>query len=225
MAALVVLEHVESRHGDGASLLSGVDLEVGRGELVLVSGAGGSGKSSLLRILAGFERPAAGIVRVAGQDLARLRRRAQAHLRRSLGVLEQEPTFLEDDSVLDNVALPARISGLGRKLALERAAIALGRVGLDDRRIGALACRRLAGSERRRAALARALANRPALLVLDEPLQGLDQATAAAVWVLVEGYSEAGMTVVCALREAPRALAARARHLQLAGGRLQPAPA
>ena len=220
MPGLVVFEQVQKRYGTFRLALAGVDLDIARGEFVALCGPGGCGKSTLLRLTAGLEKPSAGAVSIAGQDLARLRRRARVHLRRSMGILTQASWLLDGRTVLDNVALPARVAGLPRARAAERARAALDRVGLPAERYGALRCAELAGGERRRAALARALVNQPALLLLDEPVAGLDRSLATAVIELLEQFASAGVTVIAALREAPEALGPRARVVPMADGRI-----
>jgi cell division transport system ATP-binding protein len=216
---LVVLQQVEKRYGAFRIALSGIDLDVARGEFVALCGPGGAGKSTLLRLISGIETPSAGTVSIAGENLARLRARARAHLRRSMGILPPTLMLREHRSVLENVALPARVAGSSRAQADERARAALERVGLPVERFGVARCADLAGGERRRAALARALANNPALLLLDEPTADLDREVAARVMDLLVQFSLAGVTVIAALREAPSA--ARVRVLSIADGRLR----
>jgi cell division transport system ATP-binding protein len=202
-AILLRLEGVEKRYGAFRPALMGIEMTVARGEFVLVHGPGGAGKSVLLRLLAGLEAPTAGSVRIADEEMARMRPRARALLRRSMGVLPPGGALLPGRSVLDNVALAAWVAGTGHDEGLRRARAALGLVGVDVDTQGDVPCRQLGGGQRQCVALARALVNRPALLVLDDPLAGLDEAAAARVLGVLGQFSEAGVTVVASARAVP----------------------
>jgi putative ABC transport system ATP-binding protein len=197
-------------------ILKGVDLAVSPGERVAVVGPSGSGKSSLIAVAAGLERPTAGTVRLFGQDLARLDEDGRARLRRGrVSLVFQAFHLLPNMTAEENVAAPleiARMSGAG--------AIArdwLGRVGLAQR--ASHYPHQLSGGEQQRVALARALAARPALLFADEPTGNLDgrnaQGVAEMMFALV---AEAGAALVLVTHDA--ALAARAdRQVRMAEGR------
>jgi cell division transport system ATP-binding protein len=200
---LLNLDHVEVRRGAFKLVLSDLSLAIGRGEVVVVAGPSGAGKSTLLRLMAALELPTSGRITIAGLDVVRLSARARAHLRRQIGIVPQDTLLFEDRSVLDNVCVPALIAGERRPEAINRARAALQRVGLDAARFGALRCDRLAAGERRRVALARALANRPALLLIDEgagigPDPGAD---ARILFQTLAPFCAAGVTAVVATRE------------------------
>ncbi len=224
--ALLNLDHVEVRRGTFRLVLSDLSLTIGRGELIVVAGPSGAGKSTLLRLMAALELPTSGRIRIAGQDIARLSARARAHLRRQIGIVPQEALLFEDRSVIDNVSAPALIAGERRPEAIERARVALQRVGLDAAQFGALRCDQLAAGERRRVALARALAHRPALLLIDEavgtgPDPGMD---VRGLFQTLAPFCGAGVAAVLATREAlPPSLPSNlvARRLSLIEGRLQ----
>lgn len=211
---MVVFDRVVLRHGATTSLRP-LSFSVARSEFVVISGAAGSGKSTVLRLVAALEHPHQGSIMVAGTALAGLRRRALLHLRRSMGIVTQTPLLLDDDSVLHNVALPAAAAGMAWRAACERAATALLRTGVaaSDH---VLRPSQLSGSARQRVALARALVNRPALLVLDEPAAHLDETAAADMMKLLDQFAASGVTVLLACAQ-PDALPlpARARTLRL----------
>jgi len=223
---LLDLDRVEVRRGTFRLVLSGLSLRIARGELVVVAGPSGAGKSTLLRLMAGMELPTSGRVAVAGQDVARLNTRARAHLRRQIGIVPQDTLLFDEHSAMDNVCAPALIAGERRAEAVDRARVALLRVGLDPAQFGALRCDRLSAGERRRVALARALANRPALLLVDEPAGlGPDAgADARSLFEILGQFCASGVAAVVATRE-PQAVAptpgVAVRCLALAEGRLQ----
>jgi len=226
-APLLSCEAVEKRYGEFRPVLMGLDLAIRRGEFVLVQGAAGSGKSVLLRLLAGLERPSAGAIKIAGEDLARMRPRALTHLRRSMGILPPGDSLLRGRSVVENVALAAWVAGSTFEEGVRRARAALELVGLDAERFAAASCAALASGERQCAALARALVNRPALLLLDDLLGALDEATAARVIGVLDQFSAAGVTVVAAMRSGAAGLTlsdsmwpARTRILRLLDGKV-----
>jgi ABC-type ATPase involved in cell division len=224
---LLELAGVEQRYGAFRPALVGLHLTVRRGEFLLVQGPGASGKSVLLRLMAGLEKPSAGKVRIAGEDLARLRPAARAQMRRSIGYLPPGGGLLLSRSVLENVALAPWAAGTARDEGIRRARVALDLVGIAADRRAQTPCGELPGGERQCVALARALANRPALLLLDDLLAPFDSAHADRILRLLEPFSEAGVTVIvaqCADAAAtiplPPPWPARARLLQLKDGQV-----
>jgi putative ABC transport system ATP-binding protein len=200
-------------------ILRGVDLSVAAGERVAVVGPSGSGKSSLIAVAAGLERPTFGAVRLFGQDLATLNEDGRARLRRSrVSLVFQAFHLLPNMTAEENVAAPLEIAGAPGAEASARAW--LERVGLSARRTHYP--QQLSGGEQQRVALARALAARPALLFADEPTGNLDGANAAAVADLMFSLvAETGAALVMVTHDA--ALAARAdRQVRMAEGRIVP---
>ncbi|MEP6968028.1 MAG: ABC transporter ATP-binding protein [Pseudomonadota bacterium] len=162
-------------------VLKGVDLEVAAGQVVGLVGPSGSGKSSLLHAAGLLEHPTAGDIRIEGQDCGALNDRARTAIRLgSIGFVYQFHHLLPELTALDNVALPAMIAGATRREARKRAEDLLGQLGLAGRLNHQPA--QLSGGEQQRVAVARALANRPRLLLADEPTGNLDPATSAAVF-------------------------------------------
>ncbi|MCW5611321.1 MAG: ABC transporter ATP-binding protein [Rubrivivax sp.] len=229
--AMIALHGVAMHYALGAAridVLRDVDLEIPAGQRVAVAGPSGSGKSSLLLLLAGLERPGAGRVVVDGTDLATLDRDALADLRRDrIGIVFQSFHLLPSLSALDNVALPLQIAGA--RDALPRARSLLQRVGLGQRLDHYPS--QLSGGEQQRVAIARALVHRPRVLLADEPTGNLDDHTGALVRdLLFELHADSGSTMVLVTHDLD--FAARCdRVLHLHDGRLHervpavPAPA
>lgn len=165
----------------GLTVLKGVDLDVMPGEVVGLIGPSGSGKSSLLHAAGLLERPTSGEIRIDGADVGGLDERARTHIRlASIGFVYQFHHLLAEFDARDNVALPLRIAGIGQAQARERASEMLTALGLGERLTHQPA--QLSGGEQQRVAVARALANRPRLLLADEPTGNLDPATSQSVF-------------------------------------------
>ena len=165
----------------GLTVLKGVDLDVMPGEVVGLIGPSGSGKSSLLHAAGLLERPTSGEIRIDGEDVGGLDERARTHIRLArIGFVYQFHHLLAEFDARDNVALPLRIAGVGQAQARERASEVLPALGLGARLTHQPA--QLSGGEQQRVAVARALANRPRLLLADEPTGNLDPATSQTVF-------------------------------------------
>ncbi|WP_292064128.1 ABC transporter ATP-binding protein [Brevundimonas sp. UBA7664] len=165
----------------GLTVLKGVDLDVMPGEVVGLIGPSGSGKSSLLHAAGLLERPTSGEIRIDGADVGGLDERARTHIRlASIGFVYQFHHLLAEFDARDNVALPLRIAGVGQAQARERASEVLVALGLGERLTHQPA--QMSGGEQQRVAVARALANRPRLLLADEPTGNLDPATSQTVF-------------------------------------------
>ncbi|MGZ8253686.1 MAG: cell division ATP-binding protein FtsE [Burkholderiaceae bacterium] len=216
---LVIFDRVTKRYNGDRAALTNATFALNRSEFVLLTGPSGAGKSTVLRLICGLESPTSGQVTVAGQDVARMRRRSLPFLRRSLGVVLQNLMLLDDRSVLDNVALPAFAAGLSQADAHERATAALLRVELDPR-VGRVAPSALSGGEQQRVALARAIVNRPALVLADEPTAHVDEPGATRLLQLLEQFAVAGVTVLMATHGEEAPVPARARVLHIDAGQV-----
>ncbi len=215
---MISFSAVSKRYPGGQDALAGVSFSLGAGELAFVTGPSGAGKSTLLKLIPAIERPTAGSVVVNGQNVGALRRGALPYLRRNLGLVFQDHKLLYDRSVFDNVMLPLSFGALAPRDAARRVRAALAKVGLLAReRANPI---QLSGGEQQRLAIARAVVNRPAVLVADEPTANLDAESAARIVDILLSFNQVGVTLVVATHD--EALVARhgRRVLQLAAGRL-----
>ena len=221
LSARRLTKHFTGGDGSDIEVLSGVDLDVGRGEFVAIVGASGAGKSTLLHLLGALDRPTSGVVALDGEALDGLGGAALARLRnRKVGFVFQFHHLLRDFTALENAAMPLRIAGGSRAEAEAHAAELLAAVGLGGRLHHLPA--QLSGGEQQRAAVARALATNPRVVLADEPTGNLDQAHGEQLHDLFAGLARRFATAVVVVTH-NRALAARAdRVLALEGGRLVP---
>jgi cell division transport system ATP-binding protein len=213
----VAKEYPRGRGPSGAAL-DGVTLAVGRGEFALLTGPSGSGKSTILRLAYFDERPTRGVVETAGVRSDAARPRDVPQLRRQLGVVFQDFRLLPDRTAEQNVAFALEVTGAPRAGVRERAADALARVGLAGR--GPRYPHELSGGEQQRVAVARALVNRPLLLLADEPTGNLDDRAAAGVLDLLREVHAGGTAVLMATHSADLIARSGARVVTLERGRV-----
>jgi cell division transport system ATP-binding protein len=210
---------VAKRYPGGQEALNGVSFSLQAGELAFVTGRSGAGKSTLLKLIPAIERPTSGSVIVNGQNVGALKRVAIPYLRRNIGLVFQDQKLLYDRSVYDNVMLPLAFSGHSPREAARRARAALDKVGLLAREKSNPI--QLSGGEQQRLAIARAVVNRPALLIGDEPTANLDAESASRIIEIFVAFNQVGVTVLIATHD--QALVERygRKILRLEAGRIQ----
>ncbi len=198
--------------------LTDVSFRVAKGEFVTLNGASGAGKTTLLRLLYRDDLPTEGDVEVLGRAVPSLGRSEVAALRRSIGIVFQDAKLLPGRTVYENVAFVLRVLGTPRRDITARVFEALRAVGMSSRAQAYPA--QLSQGEAQRAALARAIARKPLLLLADEPTGSLDEVMAAEVLDVVKDIWNGGTTVLFATHQAVLAATLRQRTLTLEGGRL-----
>lgn len=221
--AAVHADNVSRHYQMGAALIRAVDdvsLSVGAGEFLALLGSSGSGKSTLLNLLAGLDRPTAGAIVVRGRNLAEMDTHELARYRSlTVGMVFQAFNLLPRMTLEENVELPLRLAEVDRADRAARVREALEHVHLEKR----LAHRpsELSGGEQQRAALARALVNRPTILLADEPTGNLDSATGEEIMLLLKSFNQSlGMTIVMVTHERPLAERFAHRIATVADGKL-----
>jgi ABC-type lipoprotein export system ATPase subunit len=219
---LIALRGVTKLHRKGQETihaLDGIDFDVAEKGMVAIVGASGSGKSSLLHVIGAMDRPSAGELRVAGQDLNTLPEAALTRFRRqTVGFVFQAFNLIPNLTALENVVLPMEFNGVSASERRERAKALLERVGLG-KRLGHRP-RELSGGEQQRVAIARALANDPPLVLADEPTGNLDSKTGQVIYELLKEIARERTVVVVTHAEVLAQMADRVVHIK--DGRLVP---
>src|SRR5207253_388263 len=197
METLVQLSDVTKRYGSGSGepALNRVSLQVPTGRVTAIMGPSGSGKSTLLNLIGGLDRPTSGVVTMEDVELSRLGEAALArHRRQKIGLIFQFFNLLNNLTALDNVLIPAELAGVPRRKALERGHELLDQLGIRQQAHKYPA--QLSGGERQRVAVARAIVNRPVLLLADEPTGALDTHSGEQVMDLLADLNRAGQTIL-----------------------------
>jgi cell division transport system ATP-binding protein len=215
---MIRFEEVGKRYPGGTEALSDLSFAIEAGEFVILCGHSGAGKSTVLKLVPAIERPSRGRVTVNGQDVTALKHSAVPYLRRSLGLIFQDQKLLYDRNVFDNVMLPLAIMGFPPRDAARRVQAALDKVGLlDYEKTMPIA---LSGGEQQRLAIARAIVNRPSILLADEPTAHLDPDYAHDIAGMIHSFNQVGVTVVIATHDETLFAPFASRRLALSHGRL-----
>ena len=215
---MIRFDNVSKRYANGHDALKNINLQIQPAQMCFLTGHSGAGKSSLLRLLTLMERPSQGEVYVNDHCLNQLGAGAIPYLRRQMGVIFQDHRLLHDRNVFENVALPLIIAGYSELDIGKRVRAALDKVGLlKKEKLYPIA---LSGGEQQRVGIARAVVNKPSILLADEPTGNLDPSLSAEIMGLFEQFNQVGVTVLVASHDL--ALIAQMRHgvITLSEGRV-----
>ena len=215
---MIRLSNLSKRYPGGFDALRSISFEVDSGEMVFITGHSGAGKSTLLKILTLIEHASGGQVVVNSRNVARLPRRDIPHFRREIGVVFQDNKLLHDRTVFDNVALPLIVAGVSHQEIARRTRAALDKVGLlGKERMYPIT---LSGGEQQRVGIARAVVNKPALLLADEPTGNLDADMADQITDLFHDFNRHGVCVLIATHDLRQIQRLRKRVIGLKDGQL-----
>jgi len=193
---MIAFDRVSKRYPGGQPALSNISFSLERGEMAFLTGHSGAGKSTLLKLILAIEPISGGRLTVNGEDLARLPRRRVPQLRRQIGTVFQDHQLLFDRSVADNVALPLKVAGASPQETRRRVRAALDKVGLLSRERSNPAS--LSGGEQQRVGIARAVVNRPRIILADEPTGNLDPALSAEIMRVFQQFQQVGVSLLIA---------------------------
>ena len=216
--AMIVFDNVRKIYEPNVAALRDVSFMIEKGEFVFLVGPSGSGKSTVIRLLLKEVEPTAGRVLVSGRDLGRLRRSKVPMLRRNLGCVFQDFKLLPNRSTAENVAYALKVQGESRNAIRKKVPEVLNLVGLADK-MGSLPDE-LSGGEQQRVSIARAVVNRPPLLICDEPTGNLDPDTSVGIMQLLYRINRAGTTVLMATHDREMVDKMRRRVIALEDGTL-----
>jgi len=211
---MIQFNQVYKRYPGGHEALKNLSFEVAEGEMVYLTGHSGAGKSTLLKLIAAIERPTSGSVLVKGQNIRSIKLGAIPQLRRNIGLIFQDHKLLFDRSAFDNVMLPLQICGFDHRESAKRVRAALDKVGLLEReKANPIA---LSGGEQQRLCIARAIVNRPTILLADEPTGNLDSEYSGAIMNIFKSFHQVGVTLLISTHDESilRQFPARALHLK-----------
>jgi len=217
---VISFSNTVKRYPNGFEALKGISFTVEKGEMAAVTGRSGAGKSTLLKLAAGIEHASQGSVMVNGQNVRQLKEAGLAVLRRNLGLVFQDHKLLFDRSVFENVALPLSIAAFPRSEIGKRVRAALDKVGLLNReRSNPIT---LSGGEQQRLCIARAIVNRPSILIADEPTGNLDHEYAETIINLFKSFNQVGVTVLLSTHDETGLAQLSCRRILLESGKLAP---
>ncbi len=220
---MITFDDVSKRYDGGSEALSRVNFDLADGEMAFLTGHSGAGKSTLMKLIILMERASQGQVIVGGTNLNRVSRRQIPQVRRGVGVVFQNHQLLFDRTVYHNVALPLTIAGFSPKEVGRRVRAALAKVGLSDKEKKYPVA--LSGGEQQRVGIARAVVNKPPLLLADEPTGNLDPQLSEEIMNLFSQFNQVGVTVLIATHDLALVERMAKRELILKQGRLLSRPA
>jgi cell division transport system ATP-binding protein len=217
---MIRFSEVYKRYPNQHEALSGLSFELAKGEMAFLTGHSGAGKSTLLKLIALIERCSHGQVIVNNQNLTRLPKWKIPYYRRKIGIVFQDHNLLHDRTVFDNVALPMIIAGENHREIGRRVRAALDKVGLLGKERSLPIS--LSGGEQQRVGIARAVVNRPSILLADEPTGNLDPDLSREIMELFSQFNQVGVTVFIATHDHSLIETLPYRHINLHEGRLAP---
>lgn len=216
---MIAFNQVSKRYPGGYEALKNVSFELAKGEMAFLTGHSGAGKSTLLKLIAAIERPNTGSVLVNNQNVSVLKSAALPYLRRNLGIIFQDHKLLFDRNVFENVLLPLQICGFDPRESGKRVRAALDKVGLLNReKSNPIA---LSGGEQQRLCIARAIVNRPSILLADEPTGNLDAEYAQEIMNIFKSFHQVGVTLLISTHDTSVLQDSNIRLIALKHGELQ----
>lgn len=215
---MIKFEQVSKVYSGSHQALQKVDFHLKQGEMAFLTGHSGAGKSTLLKLISLLERPSDGRVILNGNDISRVSRRHIPYLRRHIGMIFQDHKLLMDKTVFENVALPLVIEGYSRAEVERRVMAALDKVGLHGKEFCIPV--HLSGGEQQRVGIARAVVNKPPLLLADEPTGNLDPKLSTEILKLFEAFNSVGVSVLIATHDLGLIAKMRYRTLTLRNGKM-----
>lgn len=215
---MIEFSHLYKTYPGPVHALKNIDLRIGKGEFVFMTGPSGAGKTTLFKMLCAFDRPTSGAVSVGGFDLSRLNGDSVADFRRRIGVVFQDFKLLKDKTVQENVALPLLVRGDRPANVQRRVAEILDQVGLSHK--AGTRPEFLSGGEQQRTAIARALIHQPGVLIADEPTGNLDPALSEEIMDLLERVCAQGTTVFVATHDHDLVKRRKKRVVRILAGQL-----
>ncbi|CAH1386295.1 cell division ATP-binding protein FtsE [Candidatus Nitrotoga sp. M5] len=217
---MIQFSKICKRYPGGYEALKNVSFEITEGEMIFLTGHSGAGKSTLLKLVAAIERPNSGSIVVKGQNVSSIKGGALPYLRRNLGLIFQDHKILFDRSVFDNVMLPLQICGFDHRESAKRVRAALDKVGLlKHEKTSPIA---LSGGEQQLLCIARAIVNRPSILLADEPTGNLDVDYARDIMNIFNSFHQVGVTLLISSHDESILRQFKGRVLALKNGMLCP---
>ncbi|MGR8940652.1 MAG: cell division ATP-binding protein FtsE [Gammaproteobacteria bacterium] len=215
---MLKFDNVCKRYGDTGDVLMNISFHLQRGEMAFLTGHSGAGKSTLFKLIALIERASRGQIYFDGHNVSHVRDHQIAWQRRKMGLIFQDFKLLQDRTVFDNVALPLAVAGYGHHEIARRVRASLDKVGLlgKEKKYPLT----LSGGEQQRVGIARAVVNKPPMILADEPTGNLDPELAAEIMTLFTQFQQVGVTVLIASHDIALINKMERRVLTLEHGRL-----